>query len=137
MATKKNTSLYLVALAFFVLGLGYLVFTGFSESAVYFKDVSEALEMPRENLKAARLFGTVKDEGIEKLGGEPGVRFQLEDQHDKSITMWVLYKGAVPDTFKPGAEVIVEGGFTPAAVDFQAKTLMTKCPSKYEKENRG
>lgn len=137
MATKKNTSLYLVALAFFVLGLGYLVFTAFSESAVYFKDVSKALEMPRENLKAARLFGTVKDQGIEKLGGEPGVRFQLEDQHDKSVSMWVLYKGAVPDAFKAGAEVIVEGGFTPDAPDFQAKTLMTKCPAKYEKQNRG
>jgi cytochrome c-type biogenesis protein CcmE len=45
----------------------------------------------------------------------------------------VDYAGAVPDTFKPGAEVIVEGGMKPASGIFKAGTLMTKCPSKYEK----
>ena len=48
--------------------------------------------------------------------------------------MNVSYRGAVPDTFKPGAEVIVEGGM--AGPQFAARTLMTKCPSKYQKENR-
>ena len=43
---------------------------------------------------------------------------------------------SIPDTFKAGAEVIVEGGLRPDG-SFQAKTLMTKCPSKYQKENRG
>ena len=47
----------------------------------------------------------------------------------------VSYSGAVPDTFKAGAEVIVEGGMGPEG-RFAAKTLMTKCPSKYQKENR-
>jgi len=42
----------------------------------------------------------------------------------------------VPDTFKPGAEVIVEGGFDSASGVFGANSLMTKCPSKYEKQNR-
>jgi len=41
----------------------------------------------------------------------------------------------VPDTFKPGAEVIVEGRMEQGGA-FNAKTLMTKCPSKYQKENR-
>jgi cytochrome c-type biogenesis protein CcmE len=45
----------------------------------------------------------------------------------------VDYSGAVPDTFKPGVEVIVEGGMQPEAGVFKASTLMTKCPSKYEK----
>ena len=45
------------------------------------------------------------------------------------------YSGAVPDAFKPGAEVIVEGGMD-AGGGFTAKVLMTKCPSKYQKENR-
>ena len=48
--------------------------------------------------------------------------------------MNVSYRGAVPDTFKPGAEVIVEGGMSDR--HFAARTLMTKCPSKYQKENR-
>ena len=64
------------------------------------------------------------------------VKFRLEDQENKATTLWVEYTGAIPDTFKAGAEVIVEGGLRPDG-SFQAKTLMTKCPSKYQKENRG
>jgi cytochrome c-type biogenesis protein CcmE len=45
----------------------------------------------------------------------------------------VEYRGAVPDTFKPGAEVIVEGRFNKQSGVFSASTLITKCPSKYEK----
>lgn len=138
MSAKKNTGLYVAALALFLVGVGYLLFTGFNENGVYFRNVSEALAMPRDELRATRLFGTVKAEGIQPLEQELGVRFQLEDKDNAALTMWVLYKGAVPDTFKAGVEVIVEGGFEAVkGDDFQARTLMTKCPSKYQKENRG
>ncbi len=43
----------------------------------------------------------------------------------------VRYNGLPPDTFKDGAEVVVEGTFMPAGY-FVAQTLMAKCPSKYE-----
>ena len=49
--------------------------------------------------------------------------------------MFVDYKGVVPDTFKDGAEVIVEGSVLSDG-SFKARVLMTKCPSKYQKENR-
>ena len=49
----------------------------------------------------------------------------------------MAYSGAVPDTFKPGVEVIVEGGLDASGGVFNATTLMTKCPSKYQKQNRG
>ena len=65
----------------------------------------------------------------------PGASFLLQDKDDAGLTLPVVYKGAVPDTFKAGAEVIVEGGPQPDG-RFMAKTLMTKCPSKYQKENR-
>ena len=137
MSAKKNIGVYIVALVLFLGGVGYLLFTGFSENGVYFRNVSEALTMPRDDLRATRLFGTVKEEGIQPLAQGPGVRFQLEDKDNIALSMWVFYKGAVPDTFKAGAEVIVEGGFDASQEDFQARTLMTKCPSKYQKENRG
>lgn len=75
------------------------------------------------------------EDGIEKHRGAPGVDFRLEDKDNASQTIQISYSGAVPDTFKAGAEVIVEGGMGPEG-RFQAKTLMTKCPSKYQKENR-
>jgi cytochrome c-type biogenesis protein CcmE len=93
--------------------------------------------MPADKLQSARLFGTVKDEGIVRLENGPGVKFQLEDKDNASLALWVVFSGAVPDTFKAGAEVIVEGSFTNPSEAFKAETLMTKCPSKYQKENRG
>mgnify|MGYP002224182740 CR=1 FL=1 len=91
---------------------------------------------PSDKLKAARLFGTVAEDGLSRSETGRDVKFRLEDQENKATTLWVEYTGAIPDTFKAGAEVIVEGGLRPDG-SFQAKTLMTKCPSKYQKENRG
>lgn len=134
MSKKSSKVTYLVALLLFLCGVGWLAWTGFSQDSVYFLNVSEALATPAENLKAARLFGTVAEDGLTPAEGGLGVRFKLEDKDQATTTIWVDYKGAVPDTFKAGAEVIVEGGLVDDS--FQAKTLMTKCPSKYQKENR-
>lgn len=135
MAQKKSARMYVVALLLFLSGAGYLAYSGLSENSVYFLNVGEALAAPQEKLKAARLFGTVAAKNLIPAAQGPGVSFRLEDKDNASQTLLISYKGAVPDTFKAGAEVIVEGGMTGEGV-FSAKTLMTKCPSKYEKENR-
>jgi cytochrome c-type biogenesis protein CcmE len=137
MTAQKNTFLYIAALGLFLLGVGYLVYSGLTENSTYFLNVSEALAMPPDKLQTARLFGTVKEEGMAKLADEAGVRFQLEDKDNRAKTLWVVYRGMIPDTFKAGAEVIVEGRRSETDSQFHAKTLMTKCPSKYQKENRG
>ncbi len=38
----------------------------------------------------------------------------------------------VPDLFKDGAEVVVEGRMTAAGGSFQATNVLAKCPSKFE-----
>ncbi|OBQ54018.1 cytochrome c maturation protein CcmE [Halodesulfovibrio spirochaetisodalis] len=136
MAKKNGKSVYIAALLLFLGGLGYLLFTGFSQNSVYFLEVSEALAMTPDQLGSARLFGTVKADNIKRHEEGLGVNFILEDANDKSLVLPVVFKGAVPDTFKAGAEVIVEGNIDDATKAFQARTLMTKCPSKYEKKNR-
>jgi len=137
MAGKKNKSLYLAALALFLGGLGWLVFSGIDNGSVYFLNVGEALAMKPEQLNQARLFGTVAEENLEMAPHRGGVRFSLVDKDDAGKRIAVEYTGAVPDTFKPGAEVIVEGGMNTSGKVFGASSLMTKCPSKYQKQNRG
>ncbi len=134
MPAKNSKGLYVAALGLFLLGVGYLMFAGISENSQYFLNVSEALAMPSDKLQSARLFGTVKSEGIAKQSN--GVTFHLEDKDNAAKTLRVVYEGAVPDTFKAGAEVIVEGKFQGNDSTFKAESLMTKCPSKYQKENR-
>jgi cytochrome c-type biogenesis protein CcmE len=136
MPRKNQKPLYAAALVFFLSGVGYLMYSGITENSVYFLNVAEALAAPQEKLAAVRLFGTVAERDLAPLDGSSGVRFRLEDKDNKAQTIVVRYKGAVPDAFKPGAEVIVEGAMGRGGA-FNATTLMTKCPSKYQKENRG
>jgi len=137
MTKKNNTPMYLAALVLFLGGLGYLLYSGLGENTSYFLNVSEALAMQPKDLSKARLFGTVAEEGVSRPADAMGVSFLLMDKDQGGKTIRVDFRGAVPDTFKPGVEVIVEGGVNPASGAFAANTLMTKCPSKYQKENRG
>jgi len=136
MAGSSKKSVYAAAVVLFLGGLGWLVYSGLDEGSVYFLNVREALAMPAGKLSQARLFGTVAEGDITRPEGGFGVNFTLIDKDEQAKTIKVEYKGTVPDTFKPGVEVIVEGGMNPAGSAFAASTLMTKCPSKYQKENR-
>ena len=134
MARQKSLRMYVLALMLLTGAVGFMVWSGLSSNSVYFLNVSEALAMPSQELQAARLFGTVAEGDMTRPDNGLGVRFRLQDAEQPGLVVWVDYKGVVPDTFKPGAEVIVEGGM--GQESFQARTLMTKCPSKYQKENR-
>ncbi len=138
MSTAKNQKwVYLAAILLVGTGVGYLLFSGLSQNSVYFLNVSEALAMPAEKLTQARLFGTVADNGIERDPSSLGVSFFAQDSEQPDKTIRVHFTGAVPDTFKAGVEVILEGSFTADTRVFEATTMMTKCPSKYEKNDEG
>jgi len=131
---RKSKSTYIVAVTLFVIGIGYMVWSGISQNGVYFLNVSEALAMDNKDLGAARLFGTVSKNNLLYAEDGRSIEFRLIDAQSASSFITVQYMGVVPDTFDVGAEVIVEGIMKDNS--FQAKSLMTKCPSKYEKENR-
>jgi cytochrome c-type biogenesis protein CcmE len=136
MAKKTNKTVYVVALTLFLGGLGYLIFSGLSQDSVYFLNVSEALAVEPGEVRQARLFGKVSPEGLVLDKDNLGASFNLIDKMDPGKTLRVQYRGALPDTFKEDVEVIVEGGLDPSAAVFTARTLVTKCPSKYEEESR-
>ncbi|GAB6887137.1 cytochrome c maturation protein CcmE [Desulfothermus okinawensis JCM 13304] len=127
--SKKQT--YLIAFLLIFSGFIFLVYTSIKSESVYFLNVSEALAKEKSDLKNARLFGIV-GKNIEKKGEY--IEFPLLDKDYPEKKILVKYSGGIPDTFKIGSEVIVEGGFTKNV--FNAKVLMTKCPSKYQKRNR-
>ncbi|MBC16479.1 Cytochrome c-type biogenesis protein CcmE [Pseudodesulfovibrio profundus] len=136
MAKKNNAAVYAVALVLFLSGLGYLIFSGLTEDSVYFLNVSEALAEDRTQIKNARLFGKVSPENLVIVDGKLGASFDLIDKMETGKSLRVEFKGALPDTFKDDVEVIVEGTFTPDGNLFKARTLVTKCPSKYEEQSQ-
>ena len=107
-AKKKNLSIYLLAFALFAGGVGFMMYSALSENCTYHLNVSEAVTIPSEKLKSARLFG-VADGDIVKPANGLGASFTMHDLENPKDTVYVQYKGALPDTFEKGAEVIVEG----------------------------
>jgi len=126
---KKNTRIYIIAFLLFTGAISYLCFAGLAENSVYFLNVAEAKAAAPEKLRQARLFGVVDQHGMNKSINI--VSFRLLDKDNSALAIPVVYHGLVPDAFKAGAEVIVEGGMSGDG-QFSAKTLMTKCPSKYQ-----
>ncbi len=135
MRQKKNQkAIYVISFLLLVVGIGYLVVSGINKNSVYFLNVSEALAKDAESIKNAKVFGKVLAQDLEEKEDSLGVKFWLADKEDQAQTIRIDYAGAVPDSFKPGIEVIVQGSMHKTSSVFEAQSLMTKCPSKYKKQ---
>lgn len=116
-----------------VLAIGYLGYLGFQNSATYYYTVGELTAQPGPvNGDNIRVNGLVADGSVEQDIKERILRFTIVDAEGEN-SMPVVYQGVVPDTFKTGSDVVVEGYLNSAGV-FQANNVLAKCPSKYEYE---
>jgi cytochrome c-type biogenesis protein CcmE len=69
------------------------------------------------------------------ISGDPrgaGLRFRVKDiRSDAATTVAVLYRGSVPDQFKVGRELVVDGRLRDGTFVAEPGSMVTKCPSKY------
>ncbi len=118
-----------------VSAIGYLLFTGLTDHTMYYAEVTELLSDPSKyNAKGMRVSGEVVPDSV--IDGELNkklIKFQVVDTQGSS--MHVEFGGVVPDAFEEGVTVILEGNYNPEKEIFVAKTLLAKCPSKYETED--
>jgi len=104
--------------------LGYLIFAATGSSAEYYQTVAEMRSHPSSG--DARVLGTVQDDVARSQGGLH-VRFTAAEGGQ---SMPVDYYGTLPDIFRPGIHVVVEGRMGSDGV-FHAKALQAKCPSRF------
>ena len=110
------------------LAIGYLIFVGLQSAATYYCTVSELRERGSSLYNSSvRVKGQVAPGSIEVKAAGRELRFTIMDGRE---SLPVVYQGVVPDTFRVGAEIVIEGNLNPAGV-FQAYTLMPRCPSRY------
>ena len=65
-------------------------------------------------------------------GGTPSLRpSTLQGHTGKVAIVPVVYKGSVPDLFRAGRDIVVEGRLVNGVFVAVPGTLVTKCPSKY------
>jgi cytochrome c-type biogenesis protein CcmE len=126
----------------FLLGLlgvaavvSYLVWTGISQTVMYFLTPTELMakvaDDPSFRQVGVKVGAKVIPGTYERVEGELLHRFDVQDLSGESVRFTVEYRDALPDTFTDDAEVVVEGRLDENGV-FQATTLLTKCGSRYE-----
>jgi cytochrome c-type biogenesis protein CcmE len=107
--------------------LGYLGVSGVRSGWVYYVDVDSYVRDGAAGARS-RVHGAVAPEGLEVGRADLVARFVLVGGRER---LNVEYRGAIPDTFAAGREVVVEGASDRAGV-FQADLLLTRCASKYQ-----
>ncbi len=112
------------------IALGYLGFTAFQGASMYYLTVDELLARNDAAYgEKVRLMGKVEEGSVVTNSEANTLRFAVTSEDGASLP--VVYSGIVPDAFKQGADVVVEGSLAPAGT-FEADSLLVKCPSKYE-----
>jgi cytochrome c-type biogenesis protein CcmE len=104
--------------------MGYLIVSATGSSAEYYQTIAEMQSHPTSG--DVRVLGTVQDDVVRTDGGLH-VRFTAAEG---GRTMPVDYRGTVPDIFRPGIQVVVDGRMGGDGV-FHARTLEAKCPSRF------
>ncbi len=54
------------------------------------------------------------------------------DTSGDTQTVTVRYRGSVPDAFRQGRQIVVDGRLTGSTFEATPGSLVTKCPSKYD-----
>jgi len=113
-------------------GLGYFMLQAIQSSGSYYYLVDDFVENFTAESSAAevsslRVSGRVKPDSVTRDLEKTLLTFTLAGSKNE---LPVQYKGSVPDNFTEDRNVVVQGRLDTTGV-FQAKTLMTKCESKY------
>ena len=120
------------ALSVFAIGstLAVLLVVTMRGDAMYAKDVNEVMPVADQWYgKYLQLHGYVVPGSIARKANTLEYRFDVK-QGDAVVR--TFYTGALPDSFKDHAEVVMKGRLSPTGFEVEKDGIMAKCPSKYE-----
>ncbi|MSO47825.1 MAG: cytochrome c maturation protein CcmE [Thermoleophilia bacterium] len=106
----------------------FAVYTAFADSSMPVLSVAQAStgydgQKIRLEGKVTKTTGDAADPN--------GMRFILQD-NEQTATMPVEYRGAVPDAYRVGRAIVIDGTYENGVFTAVPDTLVTKCPSKYQ-----
>lgn len=129
-AKPANRSLkFIVGAAIIFLAIGFLVVNAMSSAGAYYMTVTELADEADNYVgKNVRVSGAVVDESVDYNSAELILRFNIADDANQ---LPIYFHGPRPDNFVRAAEAIVEGRYGEDGVLY-AKSLLLKCPSRYE-----
>ncbi|HEX9014567.1 MAG TPA: cytochrome c maturation protein CcmE [Chloroflexota bacterium] len=120
---------FLIAALIIVAAVGYMIYAAVQSGSEYYVTTTEVAAMGDKAVgQQMKLGGRVVDGSVTAARGSNTVSFSITDGAKE---LPVVYTGAIPDAFQPGADVIVEGKLGTDG-SFQANTMLAKCASKYQ-----
>jgi cytochrome c-type biogenesis protein CcmE len=124
---KRRLPLSFILAGIAILGaVLYLVFANTQANAVYYMTVPELKHCTTCTAQSVRVAGIVQTGSVARNDSQ--ITFTISDGNQ---TLPITYTGVVPDIFRPGIQVVVEGHYTGQG-PFNAQTLLAKCPSKFQ-----
>jgi cytochrome c-type biogenesis protein CcmE len=124
---KRRSKLILITLVALCI-IGYLVYAGIRDTMLYYLTVSELIQQGAQSAnQGVRVGGKVIEGSV--IWDPKDLRLSFIIRDDRA-TLPVVYQGVVPDSFKQGRKVIVEGIYADGV--FTASQIMPTCASKYE-----
>lgn len=129
----KRQKRFAVGIGVILAALAYFAFVGYQEGKSYYKTIDEVMAMGAdEKDMRLRVAGVVEPGSVARDGRELTFTLtQLTDNASRSLAVAYTGSDPVPDTFKDGADAIVEGHRLPNGT-FEADHIQAKCASKYE-----
>lgn len=127
LALRKRDVQLVVAVAFVVVGLAYLIPTwpaSRSRGSIAYRSVEEVLADPPDGV--VKIHGSV--EALERriMNQATEYRFALAEHGERVV---VEYSGSVPDTFKEHADAVATGRLRDGVL--VATEVSAKCPERY------
>lgn len=140
-AATRRRRRRMMPLSFIIAGIAiaaavaYLIIANTGQSAEYYMTISQLRTCSSCSSQTVRVAGYVAPNSIVRSDSTSLVRFSMTEQTNAGAVLPVQYSGVVPDIFKVGAQVVVEGHVVNGV--FHAQTLLTKCPSKFQSATPG
>lgn len=124
---KRKQRLYTIALTLASAGIGLgLLLSAFRENVIFFYTPSDLVTRDIPSQKTIRLGGVVAQGSFKSQTQSLKVSFEVTDLK-KSIP--VAYEGSLPDLFREGQGVVVQGVYKEGY--FQAKQVLAKHDESY------
>ena len=126
--TRKRRRLLFVAIGLAMLGgATALVLDAFQDSLVFFYSPTDLVAKPQPPGHAFRLGGLVERGSVAHDADGATIRFRVTDL---KRSLPVVYRGVLPDLFREGQGVVVEGSLAPDG-SFAATSVLAKHDEKY------
>lgn len=125
---RKTLRLYLLAASLCLLGVavGLALYAFQSRIVFFFSPTDVAADRP-ETGRVVRLGGLVEAGSVERSGDGSTITFKVTDLQN---TVAVTYRGVLPDLFREGQGVVVEGAYGSDG-RFTASEVLAKHDEKY------